>query len=135
MQTDELSSIVNRLDHEISRDNARITIQKYGGDLTESFVVGTTNGYLRLGTEFLKAGLAPHVSPEKSAEIEVDVDYLIDDDSDVQFDYFELQEQLAIKTYKASFLEKLIPLVLLAIVGSVLVLAIIGLRTVIKTWF
>ena len=48
MQTDELSSIVNRLDQDISRENARVTIQKYGGDLDEAFVVGTPNGYLRL---------------------------------------------------------------------------------------
>ena len=131
MQTDELSAIVNRLDQDISRDNAKITIQKYGGDLAESFVVGTPNGYLRLGVEFLKAGLAPHASPEKPA-IDVDVEYLIDDDSDVQFDYFERKDQLTIKTYQSSFVDKLIPLVLLGVVGSVLVLAIVGLRTLIR---
>ena len=133
MLTDDLNAIVNRLDQDISRDNAKITIQKYGGDLTESFVVGTTNGYLRLGVEFLKAGLAPHTSPERSA-IDVDVEYLIDDDSDVQFDYFERKDQLTIKSYQSSFVDKLIPLVLLAIVGSVLILAIVGLRTVIKAF-
>jgi hypothetical protein len=133
MQTDELSAIVSRLDQDLSRDNAKITIQKYGGDLEESFVVGTPNGYLRLGVEFLKAGLAPQSSPEKP-EIEVDVEYLIDDDSDVQFDYFERKDQLTIKTYQSSFVDKLIPLVLLAIVGSVLVLAIVGLRTVIRAF-
>jgi hypothetical protein len=133
MQTDELSAIVNRLDQDISRDNAKITIQKYGGDLSESFVVGTPNGYLRLGVEFLKAGLAPHASPEKPA-IDVDVEYLIDDDSDVQFDYFERKDQLTIQTYQSSFVHKLIPLVLLAIVVSVLVLAIVGLRTVIRAF-
>ena len=133
MQTDELSAIVNRLDQDISRDNAKITIQKYGGDLEEAFVVGTPNGYLRLGVEFLKAGLAPHASPEKPA-IDVDVEYLIDDDSDVQFDYFERKDQLTIQTYQSSFVDKLIPFVLLAIVGSVLVLAIVGLRTVIRAF-
>lgn len=131
METNELSSIVNRLDQDISRNNAKVTIQKYGGDLTEAFVVGTPNGYLRLGVEFLKAGLVPHASLEKS-EIDVDVEYLIDDDSDVQFDYFERKDQLTIKTYEASVVDKLIPFVLLAVVGSVLVLAIVGLRTVIK---
>jgi len=133
MQTDELSSIVNRLDQDISRENAKVTIQKYGGDLDEAFVVGTPNGYLRLGVEFLKAGLMPHSSPEKS-EIDVDVEYLIDDDSDVQFDYFERKDQLTIKSYQSSFVDKLIPWVLFATVGSVLVLAIVGLRTVIKAF-
>jgi len=131
MQTDELSAIVNRLDQDISRDNAKITIQKYGGDLTEAFVVGTPNGYLRLGVEFLKAGLAPHASAERPA-IDVDVEYLIDEDSDVQFDYFERKDQLTIQTYQRSFVEKLIPLLILGIVGSVLVLAIVGLRTLIR---
>jgi len=133
MQTDELSSIVNRLDQDISRENARVTIQKYGGDLDEAFVVGTPNGYLRLGVEFLKAGLTPHSSPEKS-EIDVDVEYLIDDDSDVQFDYFERKDQLTIKSYQSSVVDKLIPWVLFATVGSVLLLAIVGLRTVIKAF-
>ncbi|HSE33871.1 MAG TPA: hypothetical protein VLA93_20030 [Pyrinomonadaceae bacterium] len=134
MLTDDLNSIVNRLDRDIPRDNAKITIQRYGGDLSEAFVVGTPNGYLRLGVEFLKAGLAPHASPGNSA-IDVDVEYLIDDDSDVQFDYFERKDQLAIKTYQRSFVDKLIPWVLLAIVGSVLVLAIVGVRTVLKAIF
>jgi hypothetical protein len=133
MEISELNSIVNRLDEDISRENAKVTIQKYGGDLDEAFVVGTPNGYLRLGVEFLKAGLAPHSSPDKS-EIDVDVEYLIDDDSDVQFDYFERKDQLTIKTYQRSFVDKLIPLVLLAVVGSVLVLAIVGLRTIIRAF-
>jgi hypothetical protein len=133
MQTDELNSIVNRLDHDISRENAKVTIQKYGGDLSEAFIVGTPNGYLRLGVEFLKAGLAPPDAPGES-EIDVDVEYLIDDDSDVRFDYFERMDQITIKTYQRSYIDKLIPLVLLAIVGSVLVLAIVGLRTVIKAF-
>jgi hypothetical protein len=133
METDELRTIVNQLDHNLSRENAKVTIQKYGGDLDETFVVGTPNGYLRLGVEFLKAGLAPHAAPEKPA-IDVDVEYLIDDDSDVQFDYFERKDQLTIKSYQSSFVVKIIPWVLFATVGSVLVLAIVGLRTVIKAF-
>jgi hypothetical protein len=133
METDELRTIVSRLDQTLSRENAKVTIQKYGGDLDEAFVVGTPNGYLRLGVEFLKAGLAPHAPPETPA-IDVDVEYLIDEESDVQFDYFERKAQLTIKSYQSSFVDKLIPLVLLAIVGSVLVLAIVGVRTVIKAF-
>lgn len=91
MQTDELNAIVNRLDQDICRNNAKVTIQKYGGDPDESFVVATPKGYLRLGVELLKAGLAPYVSPER-ATIDVDIEYLIDDESDVQFDYFERRE-------------------------------------------
>ena len=47
---------------------------------------------------------------------------------------FERKNQLTIKSYQSSFVDKLIPLVLLAIVGSVLILAIVGLRTVIKAF-
>ena len=134
METSELNAIVTRLDQDISRNNAKVTIQKYGGDLDESFVLGTANGYLRLGVEFLKAGLSPYASPERAA-IDVDVEYLIHDDSDVHFDYFERREDLTVKIYKGSFVDKLIPLVLLAIVVLVLVLAIVGLRTVFRALF
>ncbi len=134
MEPRELSSIVNRLDQDISRDNARVTIQKYGGDLDESFVVATPNGYLRLGVEFLKAGIAPYASPERAA-IDVDVEYLIHDDSDVQFDYFERREDLTVKSYNAFFVDKLIPFTLLTVVILVLALAIVGLRTIFRALF
>ena len=134
METNELNAIVNRLDQDISRNNAKVTIQKYGGDLDESFVVGTPNGYLRLGVEFLKAGLAPYASPERAA-IDVDVEYLIHDDSDVQFDYFERREDLTVETHTGSLVDKLIPIVMLTIAVLVLLLAIVGLRTVVKALF
>lgn len=137
MNREELKQIVEDLDKDISKENARVSMQKYGGDLDEAFIVGTENGYLRLGVEFLKAGLTPYVNAEKVASrqpyaIDVDLDYLIQEDSDVQFDYFERTEDIKIKTYNPSWVDRTIPIVMLAFLLSVLILAIAGAFAIVK---
>ncbi len=136
----ELRAVVDNLDRDLSKENAKISIQKYGGDLDESFIVGTQNGYLRLGVELLKAGVAPYPSTDATEEkkafsIEVELDYVIDDDSDVQFDYFERTEDLKVRAVHQSFTDRLIPFVVLGVVGLILVLAIFGAITVAKSLF
>ena len=137
MNREKLKQIVEDLDKVISKENARVSMQKYGGDLDEAFIVATENGYLRLGVEFLKAGLAPYVNAEKAASrrpysIDVDLDYLIQEDSDVQFDYFERTEDIKIKTYNPSWVDRAIPIVMLAFLMSVLILAIAGAFAIVK---
>ena len=87
--------------------------------------------------EFLKAGLTPYVNAEKVASrrpyaIDVDLDYLIQEDSDVQFDYFERTEDIKIKTYNPSWVDRAIPIVMLAFLLSVLILAIAGAFAIVK---
>jgi hypothetical protein len=140
MELDEIERIVDELDKSISKENAKVSLQKYGGDLDEAFIVATERGYLRLGVEFLKAGFAPYVSAEKTLgkrpyAIDVDIDYLITEDSDVHFDYFERNEDVTVKTYQESWEDRVIPIAILSAIVSVLALAVVGLVAIIKTLF
>lgn len=109
----------------------------YGGDSDEVFMVATRNGYLRLGVEFLKAGFAPHVPPEKHLgqrphSIEVELDYLMTEDSDLHLDYFERREELTISTHEESWSDRAISYLVISMVLSVIALAVVGLVTLIK---
>jgi len=140
MNQDDIKQIVDELDRTISKENARVSLQKYGGDLDEAFIVATERGYLRLGVEFLKAGFTPHLSPEKRMgkrpyEIDVELDYLITEDSDVHFDYFERTEDIKIETHQDSWVYRVIPIAVVGVIISVLGLAMVGLVFIMKTLF
>jgi hypothetical protein len=140
MEPDKIKQIVEELDRSISKENARVSLQKYGGDLDEAFIVATENGYLRLGIEFLKAGFAPYISGEKSLgkrpyAVDVEIDYLITEDSDVNFDYFERREDVPVKIYEETWGDRVIPIVILGVMLSILALAIVGLIAIIKVLF
>ena|SRR5687767_1669223 len=140
MNLDEIKQMVEVLDRSISKENAKVSLQKYGGDLDEAFIVATERGYFRLGVEFLKAGFTPYLSPEKSMgkrpyAVDVELDYLITEDSDVHFDYFERTEDIKIETYQESWMDRVIPIAVVGVIISVLVLAIAGLVFIIKTIF
>jgi hypothetical protein len=140
MKLDEIKQVVDELDKNIPKDKAKVSFQKYGGDLDEAFIVATERGYLRLGVEFLKAGLAPYVPGERSLgkrpyAIDVEIDYLITEDSDVHFDYFERSEDLTVKTYRETWVDKVIPLAILGVIISILALAVVGIGTIFKAVF
>jgi len=140
MKLDELKRAVDELDKSIPKGNAKVSLQKYGGDLDEAFIVATERGYLRLGVEFLKAGLAPYVPAERYLgkrpyAIDVDLDYLITEDSDVHFDYFERSEDVTVKTYQESWVNRVIPAAILGAIITILVLAVIGLGAIVKAVF
>lgn len=136
MNPDEIKRIVDELDRGISKENANVSIQMYGPDLDEAFIVATERGYLRLGVEFLKAGFTPYLVAEKIRNrphaIDVDIDYLLTEDS-VHFDYFERSEDIKIKTYQASWVDRVIPIALLGVIISVIGLAIVGFFFITKT--
>lgn len=137
MNQDEIKQIVDELDRNIPKENAKVSLQKYGGDLDEAFIVATENGYLRMGVEFLKAGFAPYISAEKFLgkrpyAIDVEIDYLITDDSEVNFDYFERREDVTVKTYEESWADKFVPIIVVGVMLSILVLALVGLVAIIK---
>ena len=140
MKLDEIQRIVDELDRGILKENARVSLQRYGGDLDEAFIVATERGYLRMGVEFLKAGLTPYLHTEKSRgkrpnEINVDLEYLITEDSDVQFDYFERTENIKIETYQKSWMDKLIPIAVLGVIILILGFALVGLMFTMKAIF
>jgi hypothetical protein len=140
MKPDEIKEIIGKLDEGISKENARVSIQKYGGELEEAFIVATENGYLRLGVEFLKAGITPYLPPEKSLgerphAIDVEIDYLITEDSDVHFDYFERSEDIQVATHEESWVDKAITIAFLGAMVSILAFALVGLVAILKALF
>src|ERR671926_1315732 len=137
MNPEELREIIERLDAALPRENARVSIQTYGEDMEEAFLVATGNGYLRLGVEFLKAGVAPYLPPEKTEgkrphAVDVDLDYLLDAGSDVRFDYFERNEELPVETEQNTWLDKAAPVTCMVLIIAVGVLALLGLSTIVK---
>lgn len=57
MELRNVSRLVDDLDKAVSMDDAHTGLYQYGGEGDGSWVIGTRNGYLRLGIEFLKAGI------------------------------------------------------------------------------
>lgn len=140
MNRDEIMRIADELDASVPKENARVSLQSYGGDLEEAFIVANEDGYLRMGIEFLKAACAPFVPAEKTLgrrphEIYVDLDYLITEDSDIRFDYFERREDVTIETHEETLMDRLIPSIILGVMLSVLILALIGLVSVVRAIF
>ncbi len=140
MELDEIERIVGELDKRVPKENARVTLQKYGDGLDEAFIVANEHGYLRLGIEFLKAGFAPYVPAERFLgqrpyAIDVDIDYLMTEDSDVHFDYFERNKDVTVTTNQESWVDRIIPLTILGVIVATLALAIVGLIAIVKALF
>jgi hypothetical protein len=133
MDLEEVRKIVERLDASVSKENARVAIYRYGGGDDESSMVATRNGYLRLGIEFLKGGISPISLEPLPTVIDVDVHYLMDTDSTVYFDMFELTEKLPEKESERSLADTA---VIYSITGFFLVvipiLAIVGLIAIFR---
>lgn len=132
MNSEEIKRIVDELERGISKENANVSIQMYGPDLDEAFIVATERGYLRLGVEFLKAGFAPYRKIGRPDAIDVEMDYLLTEDS-VHFDYFERSEEIKIQTYQASWADRVIPIALLGAIILVIGLAIVGFLFISRT--
>jgi len=110
MDSDELKNIINKLDKEVPKENAAVLIEQYGGGPDESQIFANTNGYLRLGIEFLKAAIADIGSTEtRENSIDVNLEYLEHPDSSIWFDYFERTEDLVIsREHKETLKERFI---------------------------
>lgn len=133
MELTEISRIVSELDDGISKENAKVIFKSDEYD-DESYIVATQNGYLRLGVEFLKAGFAPYSDQQsKPHEIDVDLEYLTSIDSDVNFYYFERNEILpTVNINEETWRDRVIGLVLGAVLISIPILAIVGLVSIIR---
>jgi len=121
--------LITKLDSLVPRDGGRVSLTQYGGGPDESRVIANRRGYLRLGIEFLKASFAPY---EKQHLIKTDIRYLLTDDSDVAFDWFERREDLP-QTTPQSRRAHIIPSIIgFGFLGLVILCAIIGLVTIIR---
>ncbi len=91
MERGELEQIIERLDRDVSQENAQVKILQYGGGPDESRMVANKAGYLRFGVEMLRAAVA---ETREKAVLNVDVSYLFHADSDTQIDDLERDEGL-----------------------------------------
>jgi hypothetical protein len=131
MNSDELVAIVERLDESVPKENAKVRLYQYGGDGEDGFMVATRNGYLRFGIELLKAGAA---APTAERMIDVDLQYLIDEDSSINFSTFERVEELGPEPNENSWGDSLFIYTVITILIATPILAVIGLIALIR-WF
>ena len=129
--TEQIKKLVADLDAAVSREGARVRLSQYGGGPDESKVVANETGYLRLGIEFLRAAFAPP-SPKSQEMLDTDLSYLLTDDSDIHFDWFERREDLPASTQSEGKSGKFVPAIILLVLFSGLVFALVGLVTVIS---
>lgn len=96
MNDEEFAELVTRLEKEVTREGALVKLEQYGGGPDESRIIANCSGYMRLGIEFLKAAIAPYSDKtgKQPFDIEVDLEYLLSEDSDVGFDWFQRGENL-----------------------------------------
>ena len=123
--TVKLNELINQLDSKAPKDEAKVIFHQYGGGPDESKIIANTNGYLRLGVEFLKAAFAKPSDTTDTA-IDIDLDYLITEDSTINFDWFErtdkvVNEEVEIdtsKTFTYAFFTVLTLILIAAVIGA-----------------
>jgi hypothetical protein len=123
----ELRDLVEQMDRLVSKEGAKLRIP---GDPDGNTTIGTQRGYLRLGVEFLRAGLAPTATAAERdiPHIPLDIGYLLTPDSETPFDLCEVDEdveRLPPRSRKLGPLGQLLAaLVAVAVVGLILVGAV-----------
>ncbi len=130
MDNVEISELVDSLDSSVPKENSHFALYMYGGGPDESFTQGNRNGYLRYGIEFLKAGI--RIKDDKLAETDVELGYLINEDSDFHCHYFKVSDEPRDEEDNSNWKDNLVPAVFIGCLVLVLILAIIGFGTIVK---
>jgi hypothetical protein len=125
-----VAQAIATLDREVPREGARVKFRQYGGGPDEGQVIANEAGYFCLGVEFLKAGLAPTRPGDGPYAVEADIDYLVTDDSDINFDMFERRDLPELSTGEQ--VSKVVPILVIAGFAAVLTLAGIGLISLVR---
>ncbi len=89
-----IQTLVQELDQLVPRTDAVVVMSVYGGGCDESQITATENGYLRLGIEMLKAPSAPRLGAGEDARIDVNLEALVSEQSDINFHVFHLDNTL-----------------------------------------
>ena len=93
-QKARVQELVEELDALVPRTGAVVVMNVYGGGCDESQITATENGYLRLGIELLKAPSAPRLGEGEDARIDVNLEGLVSEQSDINFHIFHLDNTL-----------------------------------------
>jgi hypothetical protein len=127
----DIRRLVAELDAAVSREGAFVHLTQYGGGPDESSIIANQAGYLRLGVELMKAGLAP---PDTDAPaVKLDLEGLLTPHSDLQFDWCERRvEPPAYKGQLSPAANRIISAGCFLFFLLSVALAIVGLSTVIR---
>jgi len=122
MEDSEIKQIIEHLDQSLKKKNAKVLLAQYGGAPDESQFIGTKEGYLRFGIEIMKAAYA---KKDEKDSITVDLEYLLSDDSNVSFEWFERRDVIneattseTIKDKITSFIGMLVVFMIMVIIGA-----------------
>ncbi len=131
LNIEHIQKIASDLNDMVPREEARIRLHQYGGGPDECQIVGNQRGYLRLGIEFLSIAVAP-LSIQSNDAVVADLSYLLTDDSDVGFDWFERCEDLPAKSQAERKPHSLVPVVIFLVLLSTFIVFAIGVVTVVS---
>jgi hypothetical protein len=126
----QIEEAVEFLDSQISRENARVKLHQYGGGPDEGQIIANEAGYLRLGIEFLKAAFAAPRANQEFNAVDVDIDYLITNDSTINFDWFERRELPSVEPTATG--ARIVPVLIGCSFLAVLLFAFVGIMTTIS---
>ena len=93
-QKARVQALVEELDRLVPRTDAVVLMNVYGGGCDESQITATENGYLRLGIELLKAPSALRFVDGRDIQLDVNLEGLISEQSDINFHIFHLDNTL-----------------------------------------
>ena len=93
-QKARVQELVEELDNLIPRTDAVVVMNVYGGGCDESQITATETGYLRLGIELLKAPSALRFIDGRDIQLDVNLEGLVSEQSDINFHLFHLDDTL-----------------------------------------
>ena len=118
-----VEELVQELDTIVARDAARVHLRQYGGGPDETQIIANRSGYLRLGIEFLKAGVAV---PDEKLSVPLDFEYLLTSDSDVSINWAEQRDPVETSPAPETFVQKIGSTVLALSIPVFVLLFIVG---------
>jgi hypothetical protein len=133
MDQARVKELISALDSEVPREGAKVRLHQYGGGPDESQVQANPAGYLRLGIEFLKAAYQEPDAKSPHA-VDVDLDYMLLPGSTIHFGWFERTEEVS-DAYGESSLsrfDRLVPFLIFGVLATGVLLAVVGLVSVIR---
>lgn len=95
--TPRIKAALDEIEANRPAGEAKVRFDVYGGGVDESFIRGTRAGLVTAGIRLIRAGLDEEKarSPNGGAATSESLDDIIHEDSDIRFDWIEINDQLA----------------------------------------